>query len=184
MRAPISVIVPAFNAETTLGLCLQGLMEGLEAGLIRELIVCDAGSTDATVEVAKDWGAYVAASLGAAGAMAKGEWSLILNANSVLQSGWSAPVGHHLQTKRAGWIPIASEQGGVLAKLSTGWTNLRARMGHLSEQHCVLIPRVIYEQVGGYPDDDHTTARLKKSLKNNLLCIDALAFHKDSKLPQ
>jgi len=48
MPAPISVILPTLNAAERLPLCLAGLMEGVEAGLIAELIVVDAGSTDGT----------------------------------------------------------------------------------------------------------------------------------------
>ena len=59
MRAPISVIIPTLNAEDVLKPCLESLMEGLDAGLIRELIVSDGGSTDATGATAQAWGADV-----------------------------------------------------------------------------------------------------------------------------
>ena len=39
MRAPISVIIPTLNAAEFLPACLESLVEGLERGLIRELIV-------------------------------------------------------------------------------------------------------------------------------------------------
>ena len=43
MRAPISVIVPTLNAGIGLHHTLSCLMEALDAGLIREVIVSDAG---------------------------------------------------------------------------------------------------------------------------------------------
>ncbi|MBV1926290.1 MAG: glycosyltransferase, partial [Rhodobacteraceae bacterium] len=46
MAAEISVIIPTLNAERVLPACLESLIEGLGAGLIRELIVTDGGSTD------------------------------------------------------------------------------------------------------------------------------------------
>ena len=52
MRAALSVVIPALNAEKALPACLAALMEGLEAGLIRELVVSDGGSGDATVRIA------------------------------------------------------------------------------------------------------------------------------------
>ncbi|PHR00109.1 MAG: glycosyl transferase, partial [Sulfitobacter sp.] len=57
MRAPISVVIPTLNAEAGLSNCLTALMEGLDAGLIRELIVTDGGSQDATLALAEAWGA-------------------------------------------------------------------------------------------------------------------------------
>ncbi len=53
MRAPLSVVMPVLNGETVLGPCLAALYEGVQAGLIRELIVVDGGSEDRSVEIAK-----------------------------------------------------------------------------------------------------------------------------------
>ncbi|MGB0440263.1 MAG: glycosyl transferase, partial [Paracoccaceae bacterium] len=45
MPAPITVVIPTLNAQDGLPACLAALMEGLEAGLLRELVVTDGGST-------------------------------------------------------------------------------------------------------------------------------------------
>ena len=52
MPAQLSIIIPALNAAADLPLCLEGLMPGLEAWLIREVIVVDGGSADATARIA------------------------------------------------------------------------------------------------------------------------------------
>ena len=108
MRAPISVIVPTLNAGVGLHHTLSCLMEAVDAGLIREVIVSDAGSTDQTLEIAKDWGADVVSGPPSRGGQlrrgciaAKGEWLLILHADTVLSGGWSAAVGKHLHTGQA-----------------------------------------------------------------------------------
>ena len=49
---PVSVIVPAFNAEETLGLCLKSLQDQTAARQGYEIIVVDDGSTDRTAEIA------------------------------------------------------------------------------------------------------------------------------------
>ena len=46
MPAPITVIIPTLNAGEELPGCLTALGEGLVAGLIRELVVSDGGSSD------------------------------------------------------------------------------------------------------------------------------------------
>ena len=46
MPAPISVIIPTLNSEFQLPLTLWSIMEGVDAGLIREVIITDGGSID------------------------------------------------------------------------------------------------------------------------------------------
>ena len=52
MRAPVSVIIPTLNAEGELPGCLTALGEGLVMGIIRELVVTDGGSDDASRRIA------------------------------------------------------------------------------------------------------------------------------------
>ncbi|MEP5091627.1 MAG: glycosyltransferase, partial [Paracoccaceae bacterium] len=54
MRAPISVIIPTLDAADDLPGCWASLMEGVQAGLIREVIVSDGGSQDETCDLARD----------------------------------------------------------------------------------------------------------------------------------
>jgi glycosyltransferase involved in cell wall biosynthesis len=51
-RRAVSVVVPARNAERTLGECLAALEGQSPPGLAREIIVVDDGSTDRTADVA------------------------------------------------------------------------------------------------------------------------------------
>ena len=57
MRAELSVIIPTLDASVALPQTLSALMEGLEAGLVRELIISDGGSGDATRAMADEVGA-------------------------------------------------------------------------------------------------------------------------------
>ena len=50
----VSIIIPAFNAERTIGLTLQALVDQ-EYGGPREIIVVDDGSTDATAQIIKSF---------------------------------------------------------------------------------------------------------------------------------
>ncbi len=81
MPAPLSVIIPTLNAAYDLPLCLESLMPGLESGLIREVIVCDAFSEDGTAAIAEAAGAtYIATAKGrgrqliAGTEAARGDW--------------------------------------------------------------------------------------------------------------
>jgi glycosyltransferase involved in cell wall biosynthesis len=53
-RVELSVVVPAFNAESTIGLTLSALADSVDhAAVAAEVVVVDDGSTDATADVAK-----------------------------------------------------------------------------------------------------------------------------------
>lgn len=53
----VSVLVPTYNSESVIGNCLRSIREQTLSP--HEIIVSDGGSTDRTVEIAKDFGAIV-----------------------------------------------------------------------------------------------------------------------------
>ena len=65
MKAAVTVIIPAYNAERELRLCLTGLRAGDEQP--EELFVADDGSTDSTAQVAREFGATVVPTHGRVG---------------------------------------------------------------------------------------------------------------------
>ena len=162
MRAPISVIIPTLNAEAELPGCLAALAEGLVAGLIRELIVSDGGSTDDTCRMADSAGAELVigppsrgGQLRRGAAAARGEWLLILHADTRLASGWAEAVQTHLAREGAGpaYFRLAFRARGLMPRLVAGWANLRARLFALPYgDQGLLLRRTDYDRAGGYPD--------------------------------
>ena len=65
MKSAVTVIIPAYNAEHELRLCLTGLRAGDEQP--EELFVADDGSTDSTAQVAREFGATVVPTHGRVG---------------------------------------------------------------------------------------------------------------------
>lgn len=184
MRAQISVIVPTLNAEGSLGACFAALMEGLEAGLIRELIVSDGGSSDATGAAAQAWGAEVVHGSASRGGQlrrgvdaAQGEWLLIVHADTVLAQGWSSTVAAHLVLEdKAGWFPLAFDQSGMAAGIVAGWANLRSRAGLPYGDQGLLVHRKLYDAVGGYPDQPlMEDVAIARALRAHLVKLDGLA---------
>lgn len=183
MRAPISVIVPTLNSDQHLGTCLTSLMQGLEAGLIRELIVSDGGSTDATVDIAKAWGAEVIEGTPSRGAQlargcdrARGRWLLVLHADTYLSDGWVGPAIKHLQGADAGWFHLAFDDGGLAGRCVATWANLRSRLGLPYGDQGLLLPQALYERVGGYPNQPlMEDVALVRALRGQLSSIDATA---------
>ncbi len=183
MPAPISVVVPTLNAEKHLSDCLMSLMPGVEAGLIRELIVSDGGSTDATVEIARGWGAEVIEGTPSRGgqlargcAAAQGRWLLVVHADSRLLADWVGPVVEHLESNKAGWFRLAFNGGGLAGRFVAGWANLRSRFGLPYGDQGILLPAALYVRVGGYPNQPlMEDVALARALKGHLIGLEATA---------
>ncbi len=189
MRAKISVIIPTLNAADALPGCAAALFEGLEAGLIREMIVSDGGSADATAQVAASIGAEMVTGPPSRGgqlrrgvAAARGDWLLVLHADTQLAPGWSAAVLAHLTGDagrgQAGYFRLGFDRGGRKARAVAGWANLRARLFGLPYgDQGLLVSRATYDSVGGYRDqvlmEDVAIAR---ALRGRLTPLSATAI--------
>ncbi len=160
MRAPVSVIIPTLNAATTLPGCAAALMEGLDAGLIREVIVSDGGSTDATLSVAESIGAEIVTGPASRGgqlrrgcAAGQGAWLLILHADTQLEPGWSDAVADHLSHGTPATFRLAYDARGMGPRVTAAWANLRTRILRLPYgDQGMLIRSDMLKDLGGYPD--------------------------------
>lgn len=160
MRAPISIVIPTLNAEDALPACLAALGEGLAAGLIRELVVSDGGSTDATLRIAEAAGAVVVKGPASRGGqlrraieVAQGDWLLVLHADTVLVDGWTDAVLPHLGQRGAWYFRLRFDADGIAARVVAGWANLRSRVFGLPYgDQGILVDRLTYVEAGGFPD--------------------------------
>ncbi|MFG6498747.1 TIGR04283 family arsenosugar biosynthesis glycosyltransferase [Sulfitobacter sp. 1A13191] len=185
MRAPISVVIPTLNAATALPACLAALVEGLQAGLIREVILSDGGSTDGTRALADGWGAEVVSGAPSRGGQlrhgcdgAQGAWLLVLHADTVLAPGWSDAVQDHMarRTEGAGWFRLRFDQRGLAPRLVAGWANLRSDLGLPYGDQGLLLPRALYDAVGGYPDQPlMEDVALARALRGRLTRLNGVA---------
>ena len=162
MRAPVSVVIPTLDAAAELPACLKGLMEGVEAGLVRELVISDGGSRDATAEIAREVGAELVTGAASRGGqlrrgarVAQGEWLLFVHADTVLEPGWAQAVAAHVarDAARAACFRLRFDAGGLRPALVAGWANLRTRvLGLPYGDQGLLVARGAYDAAGGYRD--------------------------------
>ena len=161
MRAPLSIIIPVLNAEGELAHALASLMEGVEVGLVRELVVSDGGSTDGTCALAEEAGGVVVhGAAGRGGQMARGadaacgSWLLFLHADTVLAAGWAEVVAAHMaRDQRAGYFWLRFAASGFWPWFVAGWANVRSRLFGLPYgDQGLLISRALYDAVGGFAD--------------------------------
>ena len=186
MRAPISIVIPSLNAAAALPACLAALVEGLQAGVIREVIVSDGGSTDNTRALAEGWGAEVILGAPSRGGQlrrgcgaARGDWLLVLHADTVLAPGWTDAAQNHMANRggAAGWFRLRFDQRGLVPRLVAGWANLRSGLGLPYGDQGLLLPRALYEEVGGYPDQPlMEDVALARALRGRLHRLEGLAI--------
>ncbi len=101
----ISVVIATSNDERTLGPCLAALVPAAIDGLVREVILADAGSADDTLEIAEDAGARVVqGDVATACQAARGDWLLIVDVDQPPPPGWEEAVAAASKTSgEAAW---------------------------------------------------------------------------------
>ena len=156
-------------------------MEGVDAGLIAELIVSDGGSSDGTRVLADAWGANIHEGAPSRGgqlrrgcAAARADWFLVVHADTVLTPGWTEAVAAHLGQGTAAYFQLKFDRGG---RFVAAWANLRARIFGLPYgDQALLVRRDLYTRAGGFPDipllEDVALAR---ALRGQLVGLDAVA---------
>jgi rSAM/selenodomain-associated transferase 2 len=150
----LSVVVPTLNAEAHLPHFLERMRDA------DEILVVDGGSSDRTVAIAEQAGARIlqaprgrGAQLGAGGEAARGDWLLFLHADTLPAPGWSAAVASHIASApaRAACFGLRLSDRAWQARLIERAVALRvAVLGLPYGDQGLLVPRVLYERVGGY----------------------------------
>lgn len=178
MPAPITVIIPTLNCAATLGPTLACVFEGVNAGLVHEVVFGDGGSTDDIADLASETGTTIFVSppgrgtqMAHAAINVKTDWILFLHADTVLSANWPAITKRHISTSQnAAYFRLHFNAVGLAPSIVSHWANLRSRIFQLPYgDQALLIPYTRYSEIGGYPKiplmEDVVVAR---KLRNNL----------------
>jgi glycosyltransferase involved in cell wall biosynthesis len=166
----LSVVIATENAERSLVPTLAALVPGAMAGVVREVIVADAGSDDATATIADAAGCRIdvlQAPLGErlrqAAASARAAWLLFLRPGAVPDATWTEEARRFIERAelggqvdaRAAAFRRSGEADTVGAALVEALELIAAAFGVRPQpQQGLLISKTLYERSGGHLGDD------------------------------
>lgn len=163
----LSAIIATHESERSLVPTLAALVPGAAAGLIAEVIVADADSSDATAEVADIAGcrfmtssAPIGTRLLAAAASTRTPWLLFLRAGTVPQPGWIEATDRFIQDAElleGAARAAVFRQPGATDLMRPGFAELVSLLrvafgGGPRPEQGLLIAKRFYETIGGHPE--------------------------------
>lgn len=159
----ISVVIPTDNSERLLPRCFDSLIGAAVRGVVREVIVVDAGSADGTLTIADGAGAHIVharkgrgVQFMAGAAIAKSDWLLFLRPETALEPGWDVEAESfisqaEMERPRAAVFRFALDDFGGEARRAEAKAALRTALFALPYgDQGLLIPKRLYQKVGGY----------------------------------
>lgn len=157
----LSVVIPTYNAAGVLAATIQALVPGALSGLVKQLVVSDGGSTDATLAIAEAAGADVVRGprgrgiqLARGAETARAKWLLFLHADTVLEAGWEEAARRFIGEageERAGCCRFGLDDRRLRARVVEQVVGLRCRIMALPYgDQGLLVSRRLYDAIGGY----------------------------------
>jgi hypothetical protein len=166
----LSVIIATDDSERRLVPTLAALVAGTVAGIVREVIIADAGSRDATAEIADVAGCRLivaaasplGARLRAAAASARGPWLLFLKPGCVPDVTWVDEVSRFVrETELSGRADACAAVFRPTPAAHATRSAIMEALAMLAAALCtrpqprqgLLISKMLYDQLGGHSDN-------------------------------
>jgi glycosyltransferase involved in cell wall biosynthesis len=164
----LSVVIGTFNQERSLVPTLSSLVEGAAAGAVREVIVADGGSTDATSAVADVAGCEFFVETGPlsqrlrlAGGRARAPWLMFVRPGVVLSHGWVDECARfqeraemqNAMSERTAVFRRSLDSGGDRTVFAQAMTLLHAAVGGKPHpDQPLIVAKQFYDRLGGHSD--------------------------------
>jgi rSAM/selenodomain-associated transferase 2 len=158
----LSAVIPTLNAAGELRPTLSALKRGRGADLVAEVIVADGGSSDGTLDVAREAGCRIVeaprgrgAQLRVGGDAAQGDWLLFIHADTRLDDTWSDDAASFMADPangtRAAAFAFKLDDDRFEARVLERIVAVRTRLLALPYgDQGLLLSRDFYRRLGGY----------------------------------
>lgn len=172
----LSVVIATHNSERQLVPVLSALVQGVTAGVLRDVTLADSGSTDGTATIADAAGCGFLSGVNDLGlrlrqgaAQSRGRWILFLTPCSILEEGWAREVMTFIETaerrgqaeRMAGTFRLAVDGYGIRPRLGEAMAVARlAVFGLPAPGQGLLLARRHYDRLGGHPTGPKAQRRL------------------------
>jgi len=165
--AVLSVIIATQDSERVLVPTLATLVSGAAAGIVREVIVADAGSRDATAEIADVAGCELRVAQGPlakrlreAAAAARSTWLMFLKPGTVLDATWVDEISRFVEEveqqgkvdSRIAVFRMAPSMGIDRSAVIEALAMLAAALSRPRPEQGLIIFKRLYERIGGHRD--------------------------------
>jgi glycosyl transferase family 2 len=179
----LSVVIATHNSERSLLPTLAALVQGAAAGIVREVIVADAGSRDATAAIADGAGCRVLVSAQGRGARlktaadaARASWLLFLRPGVVLDATWVDETRRFVEQAElqgcagihAAVFRVSAFRPGLLEALALLGTALGAKP---DASQGLVIAKARYAALGGHRDVEEPERDLRRRLRRRHLML-------------
>jgi hypothetical protein len=186
----LSVIIATQDSERALVPTLAALVPGATSGIVSEVLLADAGSSDDTAAVADVAGCEFMRIEGALGhrlrsaaAAARAPWLMFLRPGVVPDTPWTAEVGRFIQEPaRAGQAGVFRRGGPSQASLREVLSLVTAALGALPRpEQGLVISQQFYQALGGHSEQaaDPERALLRRIGRRRRVMLSTTVFGPD-----
>ena len=162
----LSVVIPTLNSERALVPTLAMLVPAAMSGFVREVIIADGRSSDATLEVADVAGCSVLVSsaplaqrLREAAAAARSPWLMFLRPGTVLDTTWVDETVAFIEETERGEAAAAAVFRKAVSPRAPHPIVLEALallkyalIGRIGRDQGLVISKRLYDELGGHRD--------------------------------
>jgi glycosyltransferase involved in cell wall biosynthesis len=183
----LSVVIATHDHERALLPTLAALVPGAVAGVVHEVIIADAGSSDATAQIAEAAGCRIIASnegrgarLKSAAAAARASWLLFLSPGFVPDSNWIDETRRFVEAAELrGSVDshaaiLFARETSFRPTLSDALALLRAALSRRSDGgRAMLIAKSHYDALGGHRDAEPERDLMRRVGRRHLVFLHA-----------
>jgi rSAM/selenodomain-associated transferase 2/rSAM/selenodomain-associated transferase 1 len=152
----ISIIIPVFNESRHLKQNLQRLYASFAGLASVEVIICDGGSTDHSIQIARQFPCQITTSrpgrsyqMNAASKLAVGDWLLFLHADTALPPDWTSELSN---SRHWGFFQVQLSGQNWFFRVIEKAINLRSRLSSVGTgDQALFFKRTLFRSLDGFP---------------------------------